>query len=315
MHMRGQLSEGEASRMKPRARSQTTLQQQRRRFIAAMILPATVLVIAVTLGPAIWSIGLSFTNYSPLTPSTSFVGLANYLQILHDSSFWHSLWLTVLFTVLAVLLETVLGVGFAMLLHEEARGANVLRTIYLLPMVVTPVAATFMFMLILDPSLGVANYFVELLGGRAVSWLANPHIALFVLIGIDAWQWTPLILIIVSGALTALPLEPYEAAKVDGATGWQTARYLTLPLLRPYIGIAVTLRAMDAFKTFDIIYVLTGGGPGTSTRTLNLYAYKQGIEYLNMGYAAAISVVMLAATIITARVFLGRTNLFAGGDA
>mgnify|MGYP003866776351 CR=1 FL=1 len=176
-------------------------------------------------------------------------------------------------------------------------------------MAITPIAATFTFRLMFNPSLGVLNYFMKVLGFEPQAWLASPSTALISLIIVDTWQWTPFILLICLGGLASLPNEPFEAAKVDGANSFQIFHRITVPMLYPFISLALLFRSIDAFKTFDIIYVLTSGGPGILTRTLNLYAYKQGIEFLSMGYAGSIAIVMLIITIVVAQLFLRKNQL------
>lgn len=275
-----------------------------------MLAPATVLLLGLTIFPFGASLYYSFTDHSLLAPGqTSFIWLDNYRDLLTSADFHAALKTTLIFTAAAVAVETLLGIVVATALHDETRGATLLRAIYLIPMAITPVAATFTFRLMLHPTRGVLNYLLESVGLPPQTWLADPSLALPTLILIDVWQWTPFVLLIVAGALTVLPQEPFEAARVDGASGWQLFRDLTLPMLKPYLGVAVLFRVLDAFKTFDIIYALTGGGPGIVTRTLNLLAYKQGVEYLEMGYAASISIVMLVIAIVFARLFLWRTGL------
>lgn len=289
---------------------QRTVAQERRRFVTLMLAPATIVLLGLTIFPFLASLYYSFTDYSLMSPDdVNIVWFANYGDLLSNPGFWSAARTTAIFTVAAVSIETLLGIGIAVLLHAETRGATIFRAIYLIPMAITPVAATFTFRLMFNPSLGVFNYVLELAHLPTQTWLADPRLALPSLIMVDVWQWTPFVLLIVAGALTVLPQEPFEAARVDGASSWQLFRDLTLPMLMPYIGVAVLFRSLDAFKTFDIIYALTGGGPGISTRTLNLLAYKQGIEYLEMGYAAAIAIVMLIIATVFARLFLRRTGL------
>lgn len=275
-----------------------------------MLAPSTILLLGLTIFPFAASLYYSFTDYSLLEPGqTSFIWLDNYRDLLTSADVHEALTTTLIFTAAAVGIETLLGIAVATALHAETRGSTLLRAIYLIPMAITPVAATFTFRLILHPTRGVLNYLLESVGLPAQTWLADPALALPTLILIDVWQWTPFVLLIVAGALTVLPQEPFEAARVDGATGWRLFRDLTLPMLKPFLGVAILFRVLDAFKAFDIIYALTGGGPGTVTRTLNLLAYKEGIEYLEMGYAASIAIVMLILATIFARVFLWRTGL------
>lgn len=289
---------------------------ERRRFIALMLLPAAALLLALTLFPFVVGFGLSFTDYSLLKPGElNVVGGANYARLLSSAEFWTALRVTVVFTAAAVLLQLVLGVGIAMLLHHETRGASWWRAVYLLPMAVTPVAATFTFRMMFNPTLGVLNHLLGGLGLPPQAWLATPQMALPSLILVDTWQWTPFILLITAGGLASLPQEPFEAARIDGASAWQTFRWLTLPMLRPFLVVAVVFRAIDAFKTFDIIFVLTGGGPGIATRTLNLFAFNYGIKFLSMGYAAAITILMLVVTVAAAQLALRRTGMFQPKEA
>ncbi len=283
----------------------------RRRFIAWMLVPAVVFLLSLTLFPFVVGAFLSLTDYSLLKGGAwDFVGLGNYAALMVSSDFWQAFRVTAIFTVGAVLLQLIIGVGVAMLLHAETKAAPWLRALYLLPLAITPVAATFSFRMMLNPTLGVINHLLVSVGIPPQAWLAAPELALVTLILVDTWQWTPFILLITAGGLAALPEEPLEAARIDGATAWQAFWHVTLPMLRPFIVVAVTFRAIDAFKTFDIIFVLTGGGPGITTRTLNLLAYNHGIKFLSMGYAAAITILMLVVTIAACQVFLRRTQMF-----
>ena len=289
--------------------------KERNKFIILMLMPATILLVGLTLFPFIVSLVLSFTDYSLLRPGqTKFIFLDNYIELMKTDEFWIALRVTVVFTVLAVSVQVVLGVVFATLLHNENTNISLLRTLYLLPLAITPIAATFTFRLMFNPSLGVLNYFMKLLGLEPQAWLASPNTAMLSLIIVDTWQWTPFILLICLGGLASLPSEPFEAAKVDGASSWQIFTKITVPMLYPFIGLALLFRSIDAFKTFDIIYVLTSGGPGILTRTLNLYAFKHGIEYLSMGYAGSIAIVMLIITIVVAQIFLRKNKLLLPKD-
>lgn len=291
--------------------AQPQIVAEQRRFILLMLAPATVLMLSLTLFPFLVSVYLSFTDYSLIRPdSINGIGFENYRDLFNSSEFWNSVRVTVVFTVAAVALQTVLGVGMAALLHHETRHAPWLRVIFLLPMAITPIAATFTFRLMFNPSLGVLNHFLTGLGLPPSAWTASPEMALFSLILVDTWQWTPFILLIVMGGMAALPTEPEEASAMDGAGPVRTFFLVILPQLKPYLALALLFRLIDAFKTFDIIFVLTGGGPGVVTRTLNLLAYKHGIEFLSMGYASSLAIVMLVFTLVVAQVFLRRLDLF-----
>lgn len=293
----------------------TSWARERGHFILIMLIPAIVLLAGLILLPFLIGFGLSFTDYILSMPPARFAGFANYVELLSSSEFWSSLRVTLIFTLCSVALQTALGLGLAVLLHEETQGVPYLRAIYLLPMAVTPIAAVFTFRMMFNPSLGVFNHMLTSIGLPAQDWLGTANMAMVSLILLDTWQHTPFILLIIAGGLASLPQDPYEAAKIDGATPWQTFRMITLPLLKPFLAIALLFRSIDAFKTFDIIYVLTAGGPGTSTTTLNMLAYKQAIEFVSLGYGATIAIVMLIIITIVTQAFLRRSRLLTVAEA
>ncbi|MGE5581711.1 MAG: carbohydrate ABC transporter permease [Bacillota bacterium] len=190
-------------------------------------------------------------------------------------------------------METILGFILALLLAEEFRGRKFFRTIIMMPLILTPVAFSFGWRMMYHPNIGVINFFLNKFGIASVNWLANPYLAMISLIIIDVWQCTPFMMLIILAGITSLPVEPFEAAKVDGATGIQMFWRVTIPLLKPVFIIAILFRALDAFKTFDIFMTMTGGGPGASTEVLNLYTYLNSFRFLNIGYASALAVLML----------------------
>lgn len=306
----GQVSDLSAPVVPSSARGRS-IGSARRRFIICMLLPATLLLAGLTVLPFVVSLGLSLTNWSLIDKASGvWIGFSNYTDLVSSTDFWKAARVTAIFTVTAVAIEMILGVGIAALLHKERRQDSWLRPIYLLPMAITPVAATFTFRLMFNAQSGVFNYFLTSLGFSPSEWTAGVNAALWSLILVDVWQWTPFILLIMAGGLAALPEEPEEASAIDGANALQTFFYVILPQLKQYLALALVFRAIDAFKTFDIIFVLTGGGPGTATRTLNLLAYKQGIEFLSMGKASAIAIVMLIFALAVSQTFLRRIGLF-----
>jgi multiple sugar transport system permease protein len=278
-------------------------------FLFLMLAPALILLLGLTVVPFITSVGLSLTDYLLTSPPPRFIALKNYADLLSSADFWEALSTSFLFTIGAVALQTVVGVGIAVVLHQETKFAALFRTIYLIPLAITPIAALFTFRMMLNPSRGVMNYLLRQIGVSAQDWLGGHSMALVSLILVDTWQWAPFTLLIVVGGLASLPLEPFEAAKLDGASRWQTFFYITLPLLKPFLSIAFLFRSIDAFKTFDLIYVLTAGGPGTSTTTLNLYGYKQAIEFLSLGYGATIAITIMIIMTIFANICLRKTSM------
>ena len=231
---------------------------------------------------------------SSVTPPR-FIGLANYWKIiLGDPRFREAVARTVYFTVLAVGAETMLGLAMALLFNREFWGRGVLRTLAILPMVATPTAIGLVFVMMYHPTLGVANYLVTLVGLSPFRWTYSSQTALYALALVDVWQWTPLIMLIALAGLASLPREPYEAAHLDGASPRQAFWHITLPLLRPTLVVAILFRAIDALKTFDIIFVMTQGGPANATETINLLLFNQAFSYFNMGYASSMAVALFA---------------------
>ncbi|NLP41455.1 MAG: sugar ABC transporter permease [Veillonellaceae bacterium] len=245
--------------------------------------------------PITYTVWVSLTDWSMASSgSVKFIGLQNYIDLFSDDRFYNSVKLTIYFTVLAVGVETVLGVAIALILNREFQGKGLVKGILLLPMVATPVAIGLAWTLFYEPTIGLGNYALQLLGMAPSKWLASNTAVIPSLALVDIWEWTPMVTLIVLAGLASLPNEPYEAALVDGASEWQIFRYITLPLLFPTIMIAVVLRGIDAFKTFDIIYTMTAGGPGFASETLNIYAYNLAFGYFKFGAASSALVALLA---------------------
>ncbi|HEX9277278.1 MAG TPA: sugar ABC transporter permease [Casimicrobiaceae bacterium] len=253
--------------------------------------PAALVLVLMLAFPLGYTVYLSFFEWFAAGGPPRFAGLANYVQIATDSRFLWAVGRTLLYTVLAVGFEVILGIALALLFERPFVGRGPARTLFLLPMVATPVAIALVWLLMFDPATGVLNYLLTLVGLPKSVWVNDRWLALPSLVLVDVWQWTPLVMLIVLGGLTSLPREPFEAARIDGASRWQAFRYLTLPMLRPYIVVAALFRGIDALKTFDSIYVLTRGGPGFASETLNLYIYASAFDYLHMGYSSAMLVV------------------------
>lgn len=256
-------------------------------------LPAILFVALLMVFPVLYTTYISLTNWT-LTSGTapSFIGLDNYGQVLIEPRFLQALWRTFVFTFSAVAVEAVLGVAAALLLNRVFVGRSVVKLLLLLPLVATPVAVGIVFNLFYDPTIGLANYVLESLGLPGSSWISHADTVLFSLVLVDVWQWTPMITLIVLAGLASLSDEPAEAARIDGANEWQIIRLITIPMVMPVIVTAVILRLIDALKTFDIIFAMTGGGPGYASETLNLIGYKYSFEYFRMGQAAVILMVL-----------------------
>jgi multiple sugar transport system permease protein len=246
--------------------------------------------------PVAYTVWMSLQEWliSAVTPP-KFIGVGNYKTILvGDARFREAVLRTLYFTGLVVTAETVLGVAMALLFNREFWGRGLLRTLAILPMVATPTAIALVFVMMYHPTLGVANYLLTVIGLPPFKWTYSSQTALYALAAVDVWEWTPLIMLIALAGLAALPREPYEAAHIDGATALQAFWHITLPLLRPTIVVAVLFRAIDALKTFDIIFVITQGGPANSTETINILLFNQAFSYFNMGYASSMAVALFA---------------------
>jgi multiple sugar transport system permease protein len=250
------------------------------------------LLIAVPLG---WTLYLSLTDAEgSVRAASEFVGLSNYGEVLTDTQrFWPAVIRTFIFTGIALGVELVFGMGIALLLWRPFRGEKWVRVAILLPLVATPVAVGMMWRLIFDPNIGFANQLLGWLGLPAQPWLSGQETALGTLIFVDVWQWTPMVVLILLAGLTSLPEEPHEAALVDGATGVQRFRYVTLPLLMPTVVVAILLRGIDAIKTFDILYATKGKGGGSfhEVETLNVYAYGLSFDYNDYGIASTVLII------------------------
>jgi multiple sugar transport system permease protein len=268
------------------------------------VIPIALYLVVFFLYPVIYNIYISFFDYSLGSPKT-FIGLQNYVAMAHDTQFLHSLLTTAVFVIAAVLAELVLGLGIALLLNYESKMMSIIRTLILIPTVFTPLVAGLVWKALYHPDLGVITYYLRALGmpiGRGLT--VERSTALLSIILVDIWEWTPLMIIIILAGLKSLPKEPYEAGAIDGASTWRLFQYITLPLLRPTIMVALLIRAMDALKIFDIVWAITGGGPGTATTVANLRIFEIGVQQLRVGYASALSNVLLVMGVLVGVLFV-----------
>ncbi len=255
-------------------------------------LPAIIALVVLIVLPMLANVVIALHDWF-IGMNPRFIGLQNFTDALSDRRFYNGIKNTLIFTGVAVPLQLMLGMAIAVLFSREMPAKGLIRTIILLPMVATPVAIALIWALMFNPSLGVLNYFLESLGlGRSL-WVADASLALPSLIMVDVWQWTPMVALILIAALQGVPSEHYEAARIDGASGWQSFWYVTLPAVRGAVVVALILRSIDALKTFDIIYVITRGGPGTATETLNVFAFRTGFEFFRAGYAASLLIFLM----------------------
>jgi multiple sugar transport system permease protein len=226
-----------------------------------------------------------------------FTGLSNYMRLVSDERFLTSVGHTLVYTFLAVVLPLIFGTFAALIFNSRLPFRGVLRGVFVMPMMATPVAVALVWTMMFHPQLGVLNYLLSLIGIGPQAWVFNPSTVIPSLVLVETWQWTPLVMLIVLGGLAAIPIEPYESAAIDGANVLQRFRYITLPMIAPFLMVAVIIRTIDALKSFDIIYAITQGGPGTASETINLYLYSVAFAYYDVGYGSAIAVVFFAIVI------------------
>jgi multiple sugar transport system permease protein len=253
-------------------------------------LPALVLIAAVIVFPWLFTLAMSLMEFK-VGGAHEFVGGANFAKLARDERFLESIGRTFWFTALAVVIPILLGTWAAVVFHREFPWRGVLRTVFIMPMMATPVAVALVWTMMFHPQLGVLNYLLSLIGLAPFAWVYDPSTVIVTLILVEVWHWTPLVMLIVLGGMAALPSDPYDSAVIDGATDWQMFRFITLPLILPYVMVAVVIRTIDALKVFDTIFVITGGGPGTASETLNIFLYLQAFQFYNLGYASAVVVV------------------------
>lgn len=257
--------------------------------------PAIIGLLVLTIYPLFYGLRLSLIDYELLSASATgeWNWFQNYTDLFKDKEFWDALGITVKFTVYAVVLEMLVGLGLALLLSQELRGASLARTVIMSAMVMTPVIVGTAWRLMYNPGWGLVNYFLRLLGFEPEAYLAQADTVIPALVVVDVWEWSPFVMLILLAAMQSISVELYEAAVADGASAFQKFRYITLPLLKPAIAVALLIRTMDCFRTFDVIFAMTGGGPGRSSQNLNILAYYTGLEFFRISSASAIAFISL----------------------
>ena len=272
----------------------------------AFLMPAVLLILALSIFPLVFSLVLAFMSWdlSRLEGGVRFIGLKNFATLVSDPRFWNTARVTVFFVVGSVGLQYLLGLGLALLLNQEIYFRRFFRVAFLVPMMLTPAAVGYVGRMLFNESQGPINDIIQHLGGPMVPWLSNPRMALPTLILLDTWEWVPFMTIVLLAGLQSLPPEVFECARVDGANEWKIFSNITLPMLAPVSITVILIRALEAFKLFDIVMVMTGGGPGTATETVTMYAYTVGMKNGNLGYASAIAYSLLIMVIIFSTIFL-----------
>ena len=276
---------------------------RRRRSYLLFVAPALVVVGAVIIFPWAFTVWMSAFDWK-IGSVAHFVGFDNYTQLATNKRFLESILHTFYFTLLAVIFPLILGTIAALIFHREFPLRGMLRSVFTMPMMATPVAVALVWTMMFHPQQGVLNYLLSLVGLPPSLWVYSPTWVIPSLVLVEIWHWTPLIMLIVLGGLAALPTDPYESARLDGASEWQLFRYITLPLLAPFLIVAAVIRTIDALKAFDTIYVISQGGPGTASETINLYLYLQAFAFYNVGNASAVVVVFFVIILALALLLL-----------
>lgn len=276
----------------------TTIEQGDRRFGWLLTTPGLLLLGVVIAFPVAWALFTSLFGYTLLAPGfDNFVGAENYTRAFTDSEFRHAAWVTLLFVTAVVILEFLLGFLIALMLNDTERGKNVYYLILLCPLLMNPVVVGLIWRMFLHPSLGIVNYLLGTVGISPVNWLGGSDMAFWTVVMVDIWHQVSFMIVLLLAGLSALPREPYEAARVDGAYRLQTFWHITLPLMRPVIIVTLLIRVIFAVKTYDLIYIMTRGGPGTATDLISYYIYRRAFVSLEIGEACAMSGILLLVVI------------------
>jgi len=292
----------DTSRYPPPSAKHRWLVFKRRMEPVLFISPAFIAIAIILIYPLGYSFWLSFHEWTlrGFRKGIPFVGLQNYIDLFRNPDFVNSLRITASFVLLAVGIEFVLGMGLALLLNHDLRGRNWIRAMILLPMMCTNVVIGLTWRLLLNYEFGLVNYYLSVMGLGPLEWLSKPAMALPAVILVDVWNTTSFVALLLLAGLQALPDEPFEAARIDGASAWQSFVYLTLPLLRQTILVVLLWRMIDTFRIFDVIYLLTAGGPARATETVSIYVYRYGFQSFNLGFASAASYIMILIMLIIA---------------
>ncbi len=262
-------------------------------------LPALLLMGIIVVFPIGYNLVMSLHEWNLAGGSgMEFIGFKNYLALLEDGRFWNSLKVTAVFTIGALGGQVIIGTLLALFFHREFKGKALVKAIFLFPIAATPVAVSLIWAMMYNYDLGIINHMFSMFGLPRLAWLASRSTVIPALIITDIWQWTPLIMLIVLASLESLPQDPFESAIVDGATNFQILRLITLPMVRPAIVVAAMIRSIDAIKTFDLIYVMTQGGPDIASENLNIYVFQKGFSYFRMGQASSLAVVLFTLVLV-----------------
>jgi multiple sugar transport system permease protein len=270
-----------------------------------LLLPAVIAILAVLVYPIVYGFYLSFFNFQmTLSPEQTFVWFANYRKLFTNPDFLNSMRVTAQFTLMTVAAELVIGLGLALLLMLEFPYRTIFRAFILLPLMVPPLVSGLLWRLMYDHELGVLSYFFRLAGIEPPVFLGDPKIALAAVSATEVWRATPFMVLVMLAALQSVPADLHEAAQIDGAGPIDRFRSVTFPLILPVVLIALLFRTVDVLRTFDLVYLLTQGGPGTTTEVLSMFIYRYGFQSFDMGLTSAASMILFALTLIVCTVYL-----------
>jgi multiple sugar transport system permease protein len=280
---------------------------EQRRTAFLLISPAVIVLLAINLFPIVYAVYISFHHWTLARPQPPrFAGWFNYEEALTDDRFINAIWVSLSFVTLAVAVEFILGFLLAFVFHARLRGLATLRKISMLPVMVMPLVVGLVWFYMFNENFGVVNWLVTLFGSPRLPFLTHDTLALWSLVIADVWQWTPFVMLVLFAALQSLPEYVYEAARMDGLSGWQIFWRITLPLLRPAIWVVLILRVVDAFRMVELVFMMTKGGPAGYTEVLPWYLYTTGFLSLDLGYAAAMAVLMMILVTIVSQLFVRR---------
>jgi multiple sugar transport system permease protein len=275
-----------------------------------LLAPALIIMNLVGVYPLLHSLYVSFTGLRPTNPTKpqGWVGLDNYVRALTDDQFWHAVAMTGLFTAASVSLSLILAIAMALLFNRKLPGFVVMRSLIMIPMLITPVAVGLTWRIMMMPELGVLNYLLGLVGVEPLLWASSRQTAMISMILVDVWQWTPFMFIIIFAGLKSLPQSPFESAAIDGAGPVTTFFQVTLPMLKPVIVIATLLRMLDAIRTYDTVYIVTQGGPDFATDLVSVYLQRVNFRFFDLGYGAAASWLILIFVLIVVLIYVNLTG-------
>ena len=290
-----------------------TWEQGQAKYFSKLLWPSIILLTTITILPVIFLIMTSFTSWDLSRPgSLVFTGLKNYVRVFsNDPRFWNSVTVQFKLSLMTVPAQIIIGLGLAVFVHEKIKHSFLIemaRGVFIIPMVIPPIVAALIWKILFTPPVSILNYVVTSFGGGQLAWLGDPNLALVAIAVASIWEFFPFCFLLLYAGLLSLPEEPYEAAMVDGASKWQSFRFVTFPLLSPTLSIVLLFRLVDSIRSFPMIYVMTSGGPGFATEPTNFYAYQQAFSYSYIGYSSSMIVVVLAFTMILTGIILRNIN-------